>query len=78
MDRPSGRPTGRAALFRRTARGSGGPTRGDANTPNRPPPQDSEPGGNETLPYPFAATPTLWPCASANTPKVVPGTFWTG
>src|SRR5438270_6548547 len=26
----------------------------------------------------FAATPTLWPCASAKTPKVTPGTCWAG
>jgi hypothetical protein len=28
--------------------------------------------------YPVEATPTLWPWASANTPKLVPGTCWAG
>jgi NAD(P)-dependent dehydrogenase (short-subunit alcohol dehydrogenase family) len=28
--------------------------------------------------YPAAATPTLWPWASAKTPKLVPGTCWVG
>src|SRR5207253_11376349 len=26
----------------------------------------------------FAATPTRWPCASASTPNVTPGTLWAG